>query len=72
MQSVDQLGRLGGRPKGFTTINKLLIMRSVYKDMDKTPEEIYKGQQLTRAAFYRYAKILETHTNDEIKKLQKK
>ena len=47
-------------------------MRSIYKDMDKTPEQIYKGLQLTRATFYRYAEILDTHTNDEIKKLQKK
>lgn len=47
-------------------------MRSVYKDFDKTPEEIYKGLQLTRATFYRYAKILDSHTNDEIKKLLKK
>jgi hypothetical protein len=65
---------MGGRPKGLTKdiISKLLVMRSVYKDLDKTPEQIYKGLQLTRATFYRYAKILDAHTNEEIKKLQKK
>jgi len=74
LQSARARGRTGGRPRGFTkdTISKLLIMRSLYKDMDKTPEQIYKALQLTRATFYRYAKILDTHTNDEIKKLQKK
>ena len=74
LQSARARGRTGGRPKGFTkdTISKLLVMRSVYKDFDKTPEEIYKGLQLTRATFYRYAKILDSHTNEEIKKLQKK
>ncbi|RZK56190.1 MAG: recombinase family protein [Pedobacter sp.] len=74
LESARARGRTGGRPKGFTkdTISKLLVMRSVYKDFDKTPEEIYKGLQLTRATFYRYAKILDTHTNEEIKNMQKK
>lgn len=64
-------GRTGGRPKGYTkeTIAKLLIMRSVYKDKSKTPEEVYKPLGLTRATFYRYAKILDNHTNEEIKKM---
>ncbi|MFS0489492.1 recombinase family protein [Leadbetterella byssophila] len=62
-------GRLGGRPKGFKedTIRKLLIMRSVYKDPNKTPEELYVGLGLTRATFYRYAKILDKHTDQEIR-----
>jgi len=47
-------------------------MRSEYRDFDKTPKEIYKGLQSTRATFYRYAKILNSHTNVEIKKMQKK
>jgi len=74
LQSARAKGRIGGRPKGFAkdTIAKLLVMRSVYKDLDKTPEEIYKGLQLTRPTFYRYAKILDTHTNEEIKKMVKK
>ncbi|MCX2475279.1 recombinase family protein [Pedobacter sp. MC2016-05] len=74
LESARARGRTGGRPKGFTkdTISKLLVMRSVYKDFDKTPEEIYKGLQLTRARFYRYSKILDTYNNEEIKNMQKK
>lgn len=68
MQSV----RAGGRPKGFTKekVAKLLVMRSIYKDLTKPSEEIYKGLGLTRATFYRYAKILDNHTNEEIKQMQ--
>lgn len=71
LQSARARGRTGGRPKGYTkeTIAKLLIMRSVYKDKSKTPEEVYKPLGLTRATFYRYAKILDNHTNEEIKKM---
>ncbi|HFK5512759.1 TPA: recombinase family protein [Elizabethkingia anophelis] len=71
LQSARARGRTGGRPKGFTkeTISKLLIMRSVYKDMTKTPEEIYKPLGLTRATFYRYSKILDSHSDEEIKKM---
>lgn len=71
LQAARARGRTGGRPKGYTkeTISKLLIMRSVYKDPTKTPEEIYKPLGLTRATFYRYAKILDNHTNEEIKKM---
>lgn len=72
LSSARARGRKGGRPKGFTkdTVSKLLIMRAVYKDDTKNPEEIYKGLQLTRATFYRYVKILDTHTNEEIKQMQ--
>lgn len=72
LQSARARGRTGGRPKGFTkeTVSKLLIMRSVYRDYTKTPEEIYKALGLTRATFYRYAKILDNNTNEEIKKMQ--
>ena len=71
LQSARARGRTGGRPKGYTkeTIAKLLIMRSVYKDKSKTPEEVYKPLGLTRATFYRYAKILDNYTNEEIKKM---
>ena len=44
-------------------------MRSVYKDKNKTPEEIYKPLGLTRATFYRYIKVLDNHSNEEIKKM---
>ncbi|PWN59998.1 recombinase family protein [Chryseobacterium oncorhynchi] len=71
LESARARGRTGGRPKGFTKekIAKLFIMRSVYKDITKTPEEIYKPLGLTRATFYRYAKILDNHSNEEIKKM---
>lgn len=71
LQSARARGRTGGRPKGYAkeTISKLIIMRSVYKDPTKAPEEIYKPLGLTRATFYRYAKILDNHTNEEIKKM---
>lgn len=72
LQSARARGRTGGRPKGFTNekVAKLLVMRSIYKDLTKTPEEIYKGLGLTRATFYRYAKILDNYTNEEIKQMQ--
>ncbi len=71
LQSARARGRTGGRPKGYTaeTISKLIIMRSVYKDPTKSPEEIYKPLGLSRATFYRYGKILDNHTNEEIKKM---
>lgn len=71
LQSARARGRTGGRPKGYTaeTISKVIIMRSVYKDPTKSPEEIYKPLGLSRATFYRYGKILDNHTNEEIKKM---
>ena len=71
LQSARARGRLGGRPKGYSkeTISKLLLMRSVYQDISKSPEEIYTAIGLTRATFYRYANILDTHTDEEIKKM---
>jgi DNA invertase Pin-like site-specific DNA recombinase len=71
LQSARARGRLGGRPKGFSkeNISKLLLMRSVYRNAKKSPEEIYTALGLTRATFYRYAKILDTHTDEEIRKL---
>jgi DNA invertase Pin-like site-specific DNA recombinase len=71
LQSARARGRLGGRPKGYTqeTISKLLLLRNIYKDVAKRPEEIYKPFGLTRATFYRYAKILDNHTDEEIKKM---
>ncbi|WP_126652213.1 recombinase family protein [Chryseobacterium aureum] len=72
LQSARARGRTGGRPKGFTKekVSKLIIMRSLYRDNTKTPEEIYKALGLTRATFYRYAKILDSHTNEEIKEME--
>ncbi|QES91046.1 recombinase family protein [Rhizosphaericola mali] len=74
LQSARARGRLGGRPKGYTkeTISKLLIMRSLYKDPSKTPEEIYTPLGLTKATFYRYSKILDMYTNKEINSMIKR
>lgn len=71
LQSARARGRLGGRPQGYSkeTIAKLLLMRSIYKDVSKSPEEIYAPLDLTRATFYRYSKILDDHTDEEIKKM---
>jgi len=71
LQSARARGRTGGRPKGYTaeTISKLLLLRSIYKDPTMPPEDIYKPFGLTRATFYRYAKILDHHTDEEIKKM---
>lgn len=71
LQSARARGRLGGRPTGYTkeTISKLLLLRNIYKDITKRPEDIYKPFGLTRATFYRYAKILDSHTDEEIKKM---
>lgn len=71
LQSARARGRLGGRPKGYTkeTISKLLLLRNIYKDVTKGPEEICKPLGLSRATFYRYAKILDRHTDEEIKNM---
>ena len=71
LHSARARGRLGGRPKGYSkeAISKLLLMRSVYQDTSKNPEEIYTALGLTRATFYRYAKILDTHTDEYIRKM---
>ncbi len=44
LQAARARGRLGGRSKGYTaeTISKLLLLRSIYNDQSKRPEEIYK------------------------------
>lgn len=54
LQSARARGRLGGRPKGYNveTISKLLLLRNIYKDVTKRPEEIYKPFGLTRATFF--------------------
>jgi DNA invertase Pin-like site-specific DNA recombinase len=71
LQSARARGRTGGRPKGYTkeTISKLLLLRNIYKDITKSPDEIYKPFGLSRATFYRYAKILDNYTDEEIKKM---
>ncbi|WP_326984216.1 hypothetical protein VUJ46_06660 [Chryseobacterium sp. MYb264] len=39
------------------------IWLGLHKDVTKRPEDIYKPFGLTRATFYRYAKILDNHTD---------
>lgn len=71
LQSARARWRTKGRPKGYTTetISKLLRLRSIYKDPTMSPEDIYKTLGLTTATFYRYAKILDHHTDEEIKNM---
>lgn len=71
LESARARGRTGGRPKGYTTetISKLLLLRSIYQDPTLRPEDIYKPLGLTRATFYRYAKILDHHTDEEIRNM---
>ena len=45
-------------PYRFKT-NKNILLRSRYKEPPKCPEDIYKPFGLTKATFYRYAKILD-------------
>jgi len=45
----------------------LLLLRYIYQDSTKLPEDVYKSSGLTRATFYQYAKILDNHTEEEIK-----
>lgn len=52
------------------TVRKLLIIRSSYKDEDQSPKQIYNSLNISRAKYYRYIKILEQYTNDEIKQMQ--
>ena len=42
-----------GEANGYTkeTISKLLLLRNIYKDVSKRPEEIYKPFGLNRATF---------------------
>lgn len=70
LQAASTRGRLGGRPKGYSkaTISKLLLLRNIYKDVRKRQEDIYKPLELSRATFYRYTKILDSHPDEEIKK----
>ncbi|WP_317038649.1 MULTISPECIES: recombinase family protein [unclassified Chryseobacterium] len=50
LQSARARVRIGGRPKGYTaeTISKLVLLRTIYKDVTKRPEDIYKPFGLTR------------------------
>lgn len=70
LQSARARGRLGGRPKSYTaeTTSKILLLRTIDKDIAKFSEDIYKSLGLIRTTFYRYTKILDHHMYEEIKK----
>lgn len=72
LRSAREKGKIGGRPKGYTkeTVRKLLVIRSSYKDEEQTPEQIYNSLNISRATYYRYVKILEQYTNDQIRAMQ--
>lgn len=63
-------GRLGGRPKGLKaeTISKLKMIRILSKDTSKTPREIYESMNVAHASYYRYLKILENYSDEELSK----
>jgi len=71
LQSERARGRTDGRPKGYTaeTLSKPILLRSIYKHPTMRLEDIYKPLGLTRATFYRYAKILDHHSDEEIKNM---
>lgn len=53
LHSARTRGQTGGRPKGYTkdTISKLIILRTIYKDVSKRPEEIYRPFGLKEQLF---------------------
>jgi DNA invertase Pin-like site-specific DNA recombinase len=65
-------GRLGGRPKGLKadTVNKLIIMRPLINEEKHDYKKIYTTFGISRANFYRYLKLLEKHSDVELKKLK--
>lgn len=65
-------GRLGGRPKGLKaeTVSKLKVIRTLISAKDSNYEEIYTSLGISRANFYRYIKLLESHTDQELNQLK--
>jgi len=65
-------GRLGGRPKGLKseTVSKLKIMRPLISNKDSNYEEIYSSLGISRANFYRYIKLLEKYSDNELNQLK--
>jgi len=72
LSAAKARGRLGGRPKGLRaeTISKLKMMRSLLEKPDPDYEAIYTSLEISRANFYRYLKLLETHSNNELNQLK--
>lgn len=58
LQSARAKGRIGGRAKTYTAEQfQNYYFFAVIKDVAKRQKEIYKPFGLTKATFYRYAKI---------------
>lgn len=74
LSSARARGRTGGRPKGLKaeTVAKLKVLRALYKDTSKHPKEIYEPLGLSHASFYRYCKILDKYTDEQLNSLLKK
>lgn len=68
LESARARGRIGGRPPGIKkdVLAKLKIMRTIYKDEGKSPKEIYKPLGLTHSSYYRYCKLLDKYTDEEL------
>ena len=74
LQSARARGRIGGRPKGFSkeTISKIKILRILAADITQRPDDICKSMQLTRPTYYRYVKLANTYSDNELNKMIKK
>jgi len=72
LSAAKARGRLGGRPRGLKaeTVSKLKIMRPLISNRDSNYEEIYTSLGISRANFYRYKKLLETHSDQELNQLK--
>lgn len=72
LSAAKARGRLGGRPKGLKaeTVSKLKVIRTLISATDSNYEEIYTSLGISRANFYRYIKLLESHTDQELNQLK--
>ncbi len=68
LNAAKARGRMGGRPKGLKaeTVSKLKLMRSLNSNPDLDVVEIYSSLGLSRATYYRYCKLLEKLTDNEL------
>jgi DNA invertase Pin-like site-specific DNA recombinase len=72
LSAARATGRLGGRPKGLKaeTVSKLIIMRGLIERENPDFKEIYTSLSISRANFYRYLKLLEKHSDNELRQLK--
>lgn len=71
LEAARARGRMGGRPKGLKekTVAKLKILRLALQDTSKVGKEIYEPLEITHTSFYRYCKLLEKYSDDELDEL---